>query len=203
MTARLTFTPMGPIDSEIPFVLSETGDVPFRISFTIQAYWALLSTNNLSVDPITGLIVATEVVERVRKTVGGADFMLQWDRFLFFAEAFGGRFVPDSASPIHNFGVWAEAEYVFWGRFLSFGLRGNFLKQNFDIAHDLFYSGEAMLAWYVDAPYLSLRIRYAVGHQENPGGFALGATEGANMEGSVAFPVGFTHLFTVQATLFF
>jgi hypothetical protein len=201
LTGRVTFTPMGRMDNELPFILNETGEVPFRVSFTIEGYYGLLSTDAVTLNPTSGLIVTEGIISRTRKTIFGGDFMVQDGRFTMFAEAFGGRFHPDGIQAYDTWGVWAQADYVLVGRWLDFGVRGNYLEPDTSVAHDRFMTGELMLAWYVDAPYLSFRLRYAVGHQENPGGFANGALvspEGA----TTAFPVGTSHLVTLQATFY-
>jgi hypothetical protein len=201
--ARITVNPLGPMGwGEIPYAMTD-GEVPFRVSASLQGYWGKVVPSSLGFNSSNGFYQRSEGPERFHGLLA-ADVMLQWDRFGFLSEVYGRRVesTTTSTEPFWQAGVWAQANYTFYKRVLDFAVRGNWIDPSTSLSNDVFVAGEALLTWFVKAPYFILRLRYAVGHQESPGPAPANSPELFDVL-SLPFQPGTGHQVTLQASAYF
>jgi hypothetical protein len=196
--ARLTVSPMGPMGyGELPYIMSDEKGAPFRVSFTVQGAGGKVQRRDENYNVETGGFDVTD--EGLRKFVtGGADFMLQAQRFTFFAEGFLQRTEPeDPRGPNYtSVGAWAQADYVFYKKVLDAGVRLSWLNASLDLDNDTLYVAEAQLAWFVNAPFLAFKLRYQYAHQDAPDPAEQGQVQLARAPGA-------SNLVTLQLNLAF
>ncbi|RYZ36370.1 MAG: hypothetical protein EOO71_32085 [Myxococcaceae bacterium] len=194
---RLTVSPMGPMGyGELPFIMSDEKGAPLRVSFTVQGAGGKVQRREENFNVETGSFDITD--EGVRKfATGGVDFMLQAQRFTFFAEAYIERTNPEATgSNFTSVGAWAQADYVFYKKVLDAGVRLSWLDASHELDDDSLYIAEAQLAWFLDAPFLAVKLRYQFAHQDSPDPALLGAV-------SLAKDPGTSNLLTLQLNLAF
>jgi hypothetical protein len=167
---RVTLNPLGKMGwGEIPYVMSTDG-VPFRISASINGWAGRVTPSTLGFNPSNGFFERKETPERFQTAAAG-DFQLQWDRFGFFGEVYGRR-IESKTTPTPPFwqaGAWAQANVTFYKKVLDLAVRVNWIDPSLQLTNDQFFATEVQLAWFIKAPYVILRLRYAYGHQQNPG----------------------------------
>ncbi len=196
--ARLTVSPMGPMGyGELPFIMSDEQGAPLRVSFTVQGAGGKAERRDENFNVETGGFDVTD--EGLRKFVtGGVDFMLQAQRFTFYAEGWLQRTRPEKpAGPNYtSVGAWAQADYVFYKKVLDAGVRLSWLDASTELDDDTLYVAEAQLAWFVDAPFLAFKLRYQFAHQDAPDPALQGMVRLARDPGS-------SNLVTLQLNLAF
>ncbi|NBD11398.1 MULTISPECIES: hypothetical protein [Corallococcus] len=196
--ARLTVNPMGPMGyGELPYIMSDEKGAPFRVSFTVQGAGGKVDRVEENFNVETGGFEITD--EGLRKFVtGGVDFMLQAQRFTFYAEGWIERVHPErpSGPNFTSVGAWAQADYVFYKKVLDAGVRLSWLDVSHELPDDSLYVLEAQLAWFVDAPFLAFKLRYQFAHQRSPDPELLGAVK-------LAHDPGTSNLVTLQLNLAF
>jgi hypothetical protein len=203
LIGRATIHPLGPLGStEMPFVTSEE-PVPFRCSFSFQGYWGKVTPTTVGFNPSNGFFTRTEQSER-KHAAASADVELQWRRFGFHAEYYA-RYVEPLDGETARFwqqGFWAQTHVTVYRRVLDVSLRFNWLDPSNQLRNDRFLSGEAQLGWWPVGGCVSLRLRYAIAHQQDPG--PAPATN-PMLYSAVAVPVlrGLGHVITLQASVFF
>ncbi|WP_164021654.1 porin [Pyxidicoccus trucidator] len=197
LNARLTWFPMGkPGYGELPYIMSGDTEPPLNVSFTVQGAGGKVEQIQENFNPEAGIFrIERQGVRRF--ATGGADVFVQARRFSFFGEAYLRRTEPPGGvARFTSFGAWVQADYVFYKKVLDAGVRLSYLDASWDLDDDLLYVAEAQLAWFVDAPYLALKLRYQVAHQETP--------DPAAATGIVlAKDPGTTNLITLQVNLAF
>ncbi|WP_233585518.1 OprO/OprP family phosphate-selective porin, partial [Corallococcus sp. CA054B] len=195
---RLTVSPMGPMGyGELPYIMSDDKGSPFRVSFTVQGAGGKVERRDENFNVETGGFDVTD--EGLRKFVtGGVDFMLQAQRFTFYAEGWLERTQPeDPAGPNYtSVGAWGQADWVFYKKVLDAGVRLSWLNASLDLPNDTLYIVEGQLAWFVDAPFLAFKLRYEFSHQDAPDPAQQGAVQLARQPGS-------SNLVTLQLNLAF
>ncbi|MCY1023044.1 porin [Pyxidicoccus sp. MSG2] len=198
LNARLTCSPMGkPGYGELPFIMSgDKEPPPLNVSFTVQGAGGEVEQIQENFNPEAGIFkIEREGVRRF--ATGSVDVFVQARRFSFFGEAYLRRTdPPGDAAHFTSFGAWVQADYVFYKKVLDAGVRLSYLDASGNVDNDLLYVGEAQLAWFVDAPYLALKLRYQIAHQESPDPAAATGL-------SLAKDPGTTNLITLQVNLSF
>ena len=201
--ASLTFAPLGKLGyGEIPFVMSGDAGQPLRVAVGFEGATGKYRQSRESFNSQTGLFTSVPTGDR-RGQILMANFQVNWQRFSFFGEAYYRKAEPEENQPhFSSLGAWAQADYVFYEKVLDFGLRFNWLDPSTDLASDNLFVGEAMLAYFIDAPYLAVRLRYGIAQQQDPG---LGKGAAAQSIGPVSIPatVGFSQALGLQGNFYF
>jgi hypothetical protein len=171
LVGRLTINPLGPVlDYELPYIVA-TAPVPFRFGFTLQGDWARTSITESNLNPSNGLVVATPTGVEQEQALAAADFVFQAGRMAFLSEFYYRHVSPTGVvtPSFHQLGAWAQVGVAFYRRILVGGLRFNWIQPDTDLPNDQMFKGEVMLAWWIAAPFLSLKARYDIGYQQDPG----------------------------------
>jgi hypothetical protein len=198
--ARITVNPMGKMgDAEYAYVLGD-GPLPLKVSFTLQGYIGKIQSATQNFDPNSFLFTSTASGMTNKEETGGADFFLQSNRVVLLTEGYVRRTDPLDGSAIYtSVGAWAQLGVLIVRRkldALDAAVRGDWADPSTQLSNDRFLAGEGQLTYYVHAPMLILKLRYAYADQQTPGMTALG---------SVKLPgtAGRTQLITLQANLAF
>jgi hypothetical protein len=200
LQGRVSINPLGAVGpTEIPWIATDK-PVPFRFSFTLQGSWGRVNPNGIGFNP-SDFLQLTQQGERNYGT-GAADLLVQWQRLGVFGEFYGRRVDPrDVPTPAFTqWGAWAQVHYTFWKRALDGALRFDWIRPSSSLANDDFYSGEAMVAWYIYSTTLALRVRYGFAHQADPGAAPAADPMLLNTVGLPTSP-GWLHLLTLQLQL--
>ncbi len=195
--ARLTVNPMGKMgDAEYAYVLGD-GPTPWRVSFTLQGYVAKIQSASENFDPDSFLLTATASGMTTSQKTGGADIFLQASRVVFLTEGFVRRTNPLDGTPNYtSVGAWAQLGVLVLRNRLDVAAQVDWADPSTSLSNDRFLAGEGQVAYYVRAPQLIFKLRYAYADQQTPGTTALG---------SVKLPAtaGRTQLITLQVNLAF
>jgi hypothetical protein len=102
----------------------------------------------------------------------------------------------DGSARYTSVGAWAQLGVLIIRKRLDAAVQGDWANPSTSLSDDRFLAGEGQLTYYVRAPTLILKLRYAYADQQTPGMTALG---------SVKLPgtAGRTQLITFQANLAF
>jgi hypothetical protein len=193
---RLTVNPMGKTgDAEYAYVLGDT-PAPTRVSFTIEAYLGNIQDASENFDPNSFNYTATPSGTTNKERAGGADFLFQSSRVVFFTEGYLRRTYPSGSASYLSLGLWGQLGVLLVPRRLDAAVRISWTDPSTTLADDLFFSAEGQIAYYISAPTLILKIRYGYGDQESPGMTALGAV-------TLPATAGRTQLITLQINLSF
>lgn len=204
LQARVTVNPLGPLGwAELPFAMAKDGKVPLRISFNLQGHIGKVAPTSTGFNSNNGFFQRTDQPERRQQGIA-ADFTMQTGRFAFLTEFYSRR-IESTTTPTPAFwaiGAWAQANYTFYKQVLDFALRFNYIDPSLNLGNDNFYSGEVLLNWYVKAPYVILRARYAVAHQQDPG---AAPADNPDLFTIVTLPTGpgWGHLVSLNASVYF
>jgi hypothetical protein len=194
---RITINPMGKTgEAEFAYVLGD-GPAPWRISFTLQGYVGRIQSATQNFDPNSFLFTSTASGMTTEEKTGGADIFLQSSRVVFVAEGYARRTNPlDGSASYTSVGAWAQLGFLIIRKTLDVAAQGDWADPSTTLADDRFLAGEGQVTYYVKAPMLILKLRYAYADQQTPGMAALG---------SVTLPatVGRTQLITFQANVAF
>jgi len=192
---RLTFNPMGKVgDAEFAYVLGDS-PAPTRISFTVQGYLGNVQSASENFDPNSFLYTPTATGMTTRQRAGGADFFLQSSHVMFTTEGYIRRTYPDGSPSYLSLGLWGQVSVLLLRR-LDAAVQVDWANPSTTLSNDRLLGAEGQIAYYVSAPTLILKLRYAYVDQQTPGTTALGA---------VTLPVtaGRTQLITLQVNLAF
>jgi hypothetical protein len=116
---------------------------------------------------------------------------------MFLTEGYARRTTPsDGSANYTSVGAWAQVSVLVFRRLLDVAVLGAWTDPSTSLSNDRFLAGEGQVAYYVKAPALILKLRYAYADQQSPGMTALG---------SVKLPgtAGTTQLITLQVNLAF
>lgn len=197
--ARITVSPLGPAaNTEYPYAVEE--ETPFCPSFSLQGYVSKVALAPENFDPSTfSFTVGAPGAAPTKEAAGAADLLLQGGRVVFFGEGYLRRINPGADSsgadvPAYtSWGAWAQLGVLVYGRVIDGALRFNYLDPSTTLARARFISGEGEVSYYIDAPRLALRARYAHANQASP-----------SDAGGVVLPVskpGTYDVFTLQLNL--
>lgn len=194
---RVTANPMGKMgDAEFAYVLGDS-PLPTRISFTLQGYGGKIQSSTQNFDPDSFLFTNTATGMTTTEKTGGADVFLQSSRVMVLAEGYVRRTTPsDGSASYTSLGAWGQVSVLLVRRWLDFAVQGGWTNPSTSLSNDRFLGGEGQVTYYVKAPTLILKLRYAYADQQTPGTTALG---------SVTLPgtAGRTQLITLQVNLDF
>lgn len=197
LEGRLTANPMGPTNlTELPFT-PDGERLPMRVSFTAQGYYGELQTTVENYNPSNSVL--TPITPLVTNELGlvGGDLWFQAGRAIVFSEFYWRRSRPLGTSDWYNaYGAWGQAVVDLYRQKLGAGVRCNWLNPNAEISSAQVYEVEGQLAWFIHAPQLVLKLRYAWLKQRSPDADELDAF-------TLPFPVGITHVATLQLMLAF
>lgn len=195
--ARITVNPMGKMgDAEYAYVLGD-GPAPWRVSFTLQGYVGKIQSATQNFDPNSFLFTTTASGMTTKQETGGADIFLQSSRVVFLTEGYVRRTDPlDGSASYTSVGAWAQLGVLIIRQRLDAAVQGDWADPSTSLSNDRFLAGEGQVTYYVKAPMLILKLRYAYADQQTPGTTALG---------SVKLPgnAGRTQLITFQVNLAF
>ena len=200
LQGRVSINPIGPVGpTEMPWIATDK-PVPFRFSFTLQGAWGRVNPNGVGFNN-ESFLVLTPQGERDYGT-GAVDFLIQWQRLGFFAEAYGRRVSPRDVptAPFTQWGAWAQVHYTFWRRNLDGALRYDWIQASASLPSSDFHAGEAQLAWFIYGTSLAVRLRYGVAHQADPGPAPAADPMFLTTVGLPTSP-GWLHLVTLQLQL--
>jgi hypothetical protein len=194
---RITVNPQGKMgDAEYAYVLGDA-PAPWRVSFTLQGYIGKIQSATQNFDPNTFLFTNMASGTTVEHKTAGADIFLQSGRVMFLTEGYLQRTDPLDGSPTYtSLGAWAQLSVLLIRKRLDAAVQGDWADASTSLSNDRFLAGEGQVTYYVRAPTLILKLRYAYADQQTPGMTALG---------SVKLPgtAGRTQLITFQANLAF
>jgi hypothetical protein len=194
---RVTVNPQGKMgDAEYAYVLGDE-PAPWRVSVTLQGYIGKIQNGTQNFDPSSFLFTTTASGTTVEHKTAGADIFLQASRVVFLTEGYLRRTDPLDGTPSYtSVGAWAQLGVLIIRRTLDAAVQGDWTNPSTSLSDDRFLAGEGQVTYYVKAPTLILKLRYAYADQQTPGMTALG---------SVKLPAtaGRTQLITFQANLAF
>jgi hypothetical protein len=197
LEGRVTWSPFGLIGSnEFPYITEEDG-APFKISATLEGYYGKVQEATQNFNPSTFRFETEETGMTHKEGAGSADLWMQGRMFAFLTEAFVRHTTPAMGSAFTSVGVWGQIGVPLVTRTLDIATRINWLNASTSLSNDQFYSIEGQLAFYAShSQNLVVKLRYAYGHQDSPGMYALGAVP-------LILPAGRTQLGTLQLNLAF
>jgi hypothetical protein len=197
VVARLTGNPMGKMnDAEFAYVLGD-GPAPTRISFTLQGYTGKIQSATENFDADTFLLTASASGMTTKEQTGGADVFFQSSRVVFLSEAFVRRTEPtDGTAHYTSLGAWGQLGVLLIRKHLDAAVSVSWTNPSTSLSKDRLLGGEGQVAYYVSAPTLILKLRYAYFDQQTPGSTALGDVK-------LPATAGTTQLITLQANLNF
>jgi hypothetical protein len=169
LVGRVMVHPLGrPGATEMPYVVAAER-VPFRFSLTAQGAYGRVNPNGVGFNP-DAFFQQTAQGER-DQGVAGCDLLVQWGRFVLFGEFYWRHVRPRGVptAPFDQLGAWFQTHVAVFRRLLDVGVRFDWINPSTRLANDLFFSGEAQLAWFIVGTTLALRLRYGVAHQQDPG----------------------------------
>ncbi len=198
---RITANPFGPVNgNELPFT-SDGESLPLRASVTVQGYHGKLLTTADNVND-SNSILQPETIDLARSmTTFGADLWLQGGPVIVFGEGYR-RHVEETGDfgSYSSQGVWAQAVVDVYEHMFGVGARFNWLDPNTDLDDDRVIELEGMGAWFIHAPELVLKLRYAWLDQDSPSTDDLAEAPG---DFELPFIVGSSHVVTLQLTMAF
>jgi hypothetical protein len=194
---RVTVNPMGKMgDAEFAYVLGDN-PLPTRVSFTVQGYVGKLQSATENFDPNTFLLKPTATGMTTMHKTGGADFFLQSSRVMFLTEGYVRRTAPPGGAPSYtSIGAWGQVSVLLVPKWLDVAAQAGWTNPSTSLSNDRLLGGQGQLTYYVKAPTLILKLRYALLDQQTPGMAALGV---------VALPAtaGRTQVITLQVNVVF
>jgi hypothetical protein len=194
---RITVNPAGRMgDAEYAYVLGDS-PAPWRVSFTLQGYVGKIQSATENFDPSSFQYTTTASGMTTEEETGGADIFLQASRVVFLTEGYVRRTDPlDGSASYTSVGAWAQLGVLLVRQRLDAAVQGDWANPSTSLTDDRFLAGEGQVTYYVKAPMLILKLRYAYADQQTPGTTALG---------SVKLPgtAGRTQLITFQVNLAF
>ncbi len=120
---------------------------------------------------------------------------LQGGPFIVFGEGYWrSQRAEDQASYRSQYGAWGQIIADVYKHHFGLGARVNWVEPNLGMGTDRFLSAEGQFAWFIHAPELILKARYAWIDQKSPG------TEPA---GALPDVPGTSHVATLQLNLSF
>jgi hypothetical protein len=183
-------------DAEFAYVLGDA-PAPTRISFTLDGYFGKVQTASQNFDPDTFQFKTAPTGMTTRQQAAGADVFFQSSRLHVFAEGYLRRTSPEDGGPSYvSLGAWGQVGVLLVPRHLDVAVSGSWADPSTSLSGDRLLGGEGQVAYYISAPTLILKLRYAYFDQQTPG---LGAL------GSVPLPAtaGRTQVVTLQINLAF
>jgi hypothetical protein len=192
---RITVNPMGKIsDAEFAYVLGDA-PAPTRISFTLEGYFGKVQTATQNFDPDTFQFNTIPSGMTTRQRAAGADVFFQSSRLHVFTEGYLRRTYPLGDLPSYlSLGIWGQVGVLIIPRHLDAGVSGSWANPSTSLSSDRLLGGEGQIAYYISAPTLILKLRYAYFDQQTPGMAALGPV-------SLPATVGRTQVITLQINL--
>jgi hypothetical protein len=194
---RVTVNPMGKMsDAEFAYAVGD-GPVPTRISFTLQGYGGRIQSATENFDTNSFLLTPVASGMTTMQETGGADVFLQSSRVVFLSEVFLRSTSPsDASSRYTSVGAWGQVGVLLYRRVLDAAASVGWTNPSTSLSHDRLLGGEGQVVYYVAAPTLILKLRYAYFDQQTPGSTALETVTLPAMAGT-------TQLITLQANLNF
>ncbi len=195
---RVTVSPWGAINAnELPFTPDGEG-LPTLASFTLQGYHGKLQTDVENYNPTNSVLDPLPIVISRKMTTGGADVWFQSGPVIAFVEYFYRHIEDEGVLPGYNSqGVWGQVMVDVYENMFGVGGRFNWINPNMDVSSDRVLEGEAQVAWFIDAPELVLKLRYAILDQKEPDPADLDAGY------QIPFIAGTTNVITLQLTMAF
>jgi hypothetical protein len=194
---RLTFSPAGPVNAnELPFT-PEGGLLPFGVSITAQGYFGKLRPLPEGYNSSYSVLTPARSPPGTETGVAGADLWFQYGRVIAFGELYWRTQNPTGTSgAIHAYGAWSQVVVNAYANIVGVGARVSWIDPDVDLANDQALEAEAQLAWFIHAPELVLKLRYAWLDQRSPD-----VAEAADVV--LPFAEGRTNLVTLQLTAAF
>ena len=194
---RITFNPMGKMgDAEFVYALGDD-PAPFRVSFTLQGYVAKIQTATQNFDPNSFVFTSMASGTTTKEQTAGADIFVQSRRVVFLTEGYVSRTNPLDGTPSYtSVGAWAQLGVLIFRRKLDAAVQGDWADPSTRLSTDRFLAGEGQVTYYVKAPTLIVKLRYAYADQQSPGMTALGPVK---LPGTA----GRAQLITLQTNLAF
>lgn len=195
---RLTVHPLGLVnEEELPFT-PEGKELPGKFSFTLQGYHGKFNVKKENIDPTNSPLDPTQTPLSQTMSTFGGDLWFQWGRFILNGEYYWRyRTSTDQLSGYTSQGAWGQLVANVYANKIGAGTRFNWINPNSLLAHDNVIELEGQLVWWIQAPGLSLKLRYAYLHQQTPDAEKLASFPTFVLP----FTPGPTHLTTLQMTL--
>ena len=194
--ARLTASPLGPVNAnEFPFTPDGT-PLPLRVSFTLQGFYGRLQTAPENYDQSNSVLDPNAALDTTKLGMLGGDLWFQAGPAIVFGEFYWREQRPSGTDSWYAaLGAWGEIILSVYRDVIGAGVRLNWIDPNTELANDNAFEVEGQLAWFVEPPELTLKLRYGWLKQETP-------TEESD-EFELPHVEGTTHVVTLQATLAF
>jgi hypothetical protein len=195
LEARVTASPLGPInDSELPSTFGG-GSLPLRASFTLQGYHGKLNASAETESPTQGVLTPEPFDTAQKMTTFGGDLWVQGGPVIVFGEYFARHIEDSDVLPGYSsHGVWGQVVVDVYERLIGAGVRANYLDPKLDLDDDRVVELEGQLAWLIHPPELVLKASYSYLHQDSPDAETLDDFE-------LPFVPGSSHVLTLQITL--
>jgi hypothetical protein len=192
--ARLGLEPEGPVDSEAAYA------APLRWAVGLSGATSKANLGVENVNPSTFELEAVSSGQTNRSHELAADFLLQSRCVMGLVEGYLRRIEPAGGGPSYtSAGGFAQVGVLVYRRDVDAVMRGSFIDVNLEAKHDDALALEVGANWYVSAPSVVLKTRYAYGSQMHPTENAGGTSNGAPL---LATPGAF-HLITAQLGVVF
>jgi hypothetical protein len=176
LEGRIAYNPMGPVNgNEFPF--TDKGEaLPTRFSIGLQSWGGRVQEAQENFNPDNGQLQTTPIESRHKLYAGGADAWFQSGPVIVSAEAYLTRNNLLNGTPDFTAaGAWGYVIVNLWKNKLAGGVEFDWVDPNTDVSSDSLTVAQAELAWFIHAPDLVLKLRYAHANQQTPttGGVSL------------------------------
>jgi hypothetical protein len=194
---RLTASPLGPTNAnEMPFT-PEGERLPLRVSFTVQGYGGRLQTDLSNYNPANNVLTPSPLLVTEKTGSASGDLWFQYGPLIAFGEFYWRSLkAAGGGNAYSSYGSWGQVILNVYENVLGLGARMNWIDPDTDLGHDRALEAEGQLAWFIHAPELVLKARYAWLNQKEP--------HGNTPEGfALPFVPGTSHVATLQAMIGF
>lgn len=195
LMARFGVSPNGPVGSEYAYAEPGTPD-EFRYAIGVNAVTSKVDQGAENFNPSTFKFEVTPTGETKLYNMVGADVLIQTPVLMASAEGYMRRTDPHAPGPdFTSIGGFAQAGVLVYKHDVDLVARFNWVDVNYDADHDTAIAIEGGGNYYIHAPWVIFRLRYAYGSQRTP-------TEGVGATSSGGAPLiispGTVHVITAQ-----
>ena len=196
---RVGLNPLGPVGSEFAYT-DAAKPAPVRLALGANGYASKATSSVENFNPSTFKFETTVTGETTINQAGGADVFLVTPRVVSLVEGYVRRTDPGKGAPKYtSAGGFAQVGVLLYERELDASVRFSLADVNLDKSNDVGYGIEACGTWYLHAPQVFFKARYAFGHQQLPA--SVSTNDAGQMFSGGApliIPPGSVHVVTLQ-----
>ena len=196
---RLGISPMGPVGNEYGYT-DATKPAPVRVAVGVNGYASKATSSVENFNPSTFKFETTVTGETTKNQAGGADVMLVTPRVVSLVEGYIRTTDPGKGvAKYTSVGGFAQVGFLLYKRELDANVRFSIADVNIDQSHDVGYGIEGGGTWYLHAPSVYIKLRYAFGHQQMPSSATTNdAGQTFSAGAPLVIPPGSVHVMTLQ-----